>query len=1053
MTPTNGSDISPAKTSRDGNVLYRLTDWLISKRVFVILLLLFVMASGLVVYQKLPLEAFPDIANMQVRVLTQVPGKAAEEVERLVTIPIEKELNGIPNSRAPRSISIFGLSVVTVVFDDHADVYTARQQVLERIAHADLPNGVEPEIDPNASPVGEVFRYVLRGDHWNSMDRKEAQDWLLSRLFKSVDGVVDSTGFGGPTKIFQVEMDPGRLRAMGVSQQDIRTAILRSNDSTGGSYIVSNDQRFMVRGLGLLKTVKDIENVVISTNKEGTAIRIKEVCDVKVSNAVRKGQVGFDDDDDAVEGILMMRRGDNPSRVIENVMSSWKEICSELPEGMQIVPVQDRTVLVNQTVETISHNVAHGIVLVVLILMLFLFQVRSALICSIVIPAALLASVCALKVFDVSANLLSLGAIDFGIIVDGAVIMVENIVTKLERSDLTASEIRGRICEASQEVFKPIFFSTIIISLSFLPILSFESVEGRLFKPLAILMCIVLMAAVLITLLVIPVVSYLVFKSRPPSARENPLVRKLKVFYGNLILRVGKHSKKIIAAYLTLIFLAACLVPGLGSEFIPELEEGNIWLTVTIRPSSISLERAVSIARDIRKVMRSYPETKSALTQIGAPDDGTDPNPYNIIEVLVNLHPQSSWRSQYSNKEQLVESMNEEISKAVPGLILNFSQCIKDSMEEAMSGVKNGEYAVKIFGPDLTVLERLAGEVSSQLRAVDGIVDVASDNLLGQPQVTIEVDRMAASREGINAESILDIVETSIGGKVITKIFEGERRFDLVLRLKEDFRDDLKKIGNIEVTAPTGRKLPLRQLASLKEVPGANAILRDENKRRVAVYANIRGRDLGSAVLETQKKISSAVKLPAGYAIKYAGEFERAQAAGQRLLVVVPLSLLIIFAILYLIFDSVSLALLTISVVPIAASVAVLTLFLTGTNLSISSGVGLIVLLGLSIQNSVVIVSSMKDFILRDNLEEFEALARAARSKMNAVLIASLVAAVGLAPAAISSGIGSQSQKPFALVIALGIVPTTLLTLLFLPALAKSLCKIFPVTGSAAIEK
>lgn len=1032
--------------------IHRLTDWLIGKRYFVVFVLLTVLACGVIAYRKLPLEAFPDIANMQVRVITLVPGKAPEEVERLVTIPIEKEVNGIPNSKAPRSISIFGLSVVTVVFDDHAEPYNARQQVLERLANVDLPEGVKPEIEPNASPVGEIYRYTLQGSHWSSMDRKETQDWLLNRLFKSVDGIVDSTGFGGPTRTFLVEMDPGRLRAFSVSQNDIRRAIAKSNDSTGGSYVVSNDQRYMVRGLGLLKTVEDIEGVVISSSREGTPVRVKDVATVKISAAVRKGQVGLDDDDDAVEGILLMRRGDNPSRVIENLKESWADIESQLPEGMKIVPLQDRTALVDKTIETISHNVAEGIVLVVVILMLFLFQVRSALICSIVIPTALLASCIALKGFNISANLLSLGAIDFGIIVDGAVIMVENIMRRISRAGDDPDSLRLGICEAASEMAQPILFSTVIIAITFLPILTFEHVEGRLFKPLAVMMNLVLFAAVLTTILVVPVICYIVFRLKPPMHRENPMVIKLETFYERLTGKLQKHARMVIASFLLFFALSGALVPLLGAEFIPELEEGNIWLTANIRPVSVSLENAVEIARKIRKVMRSYPETTSALTQIGSPDDGTDPNPYNLIAVLVGLRPQSEWRSQFHSKEELIHSMNEELNRMAPGLFLSFSQCIKDSMEEAMSGVKNGEYAVKVFGPDLHTLEGIAGRVASVLRSVPGIVDVGQDNILGQPQMIIEIDRKAAAREGISTEEVLDIVETSIGGKVVTRVLEGERRFAVVLRLAEKYRDDLNELPNIEVTAPSGLKLPLRQLARVQQMEGANSILRDENKRRVAVFANIRGRDLGSAVLESQRKIAKEIKLPPGYSLAFAGEFERARAAGERLAVVVPATLVIIFILLYLVFDSAYFAILAMGAVPVAAAVAIVVLFLSGTNLSVSSGVGLIVLFGLSIQNAVIIVSSTKSMMLREAISSTEAICLAASAKLNAVLIAALVAAVGLAPAAMSTGIGSQSQKPFAIVIACGILPATLLTLLLLPALAKILNRLFGLNASRSSE-
>lgn len=1017
----------------ENSLFFRIITWLVEKRTLVVALFLVLLLSGVFCYKKLPLEAFPDVANMQVRVITQVPGKASEEVERLVTIPIEKEVNGIPHSKPPRSISIFGLSVVTIVFDDHIEPNSARQQVLERIGHADIPDGLEPELDPNASAVGEIFRYCVQSDTWSSMDRKEVQDWLLNRLFKSVDGIVDATGFGGPTRVFLVEMDPGRFQAYGLDQSDIAAALATSNDSTGGSYITSNDQRYMVRGLGLLKSVDDIGDVVIKTNEEGVPIRVKDVADVRIGEAVRKGQVGIDDDDDAVEGILMMRRGDNPSRVIENLKAVWNDIASDLPEGMRLVVVQDRTALVNRTTETISHNVAEGIVLVVVLLMLFLFQIRSALICSIVIPSALLGACIILRVFDIPANLLSLGAIDFGIIVDGAVIMVENITLRLCNTNPVGSSIKHTVCLAAAEVAKPILFSTTIIAMTFLPILSFEHVEGRLFKPLAIMMILVLSVASFTTIAIIPVIVYIVFRKRSPVHRHNPVVTAVRNQYRRLMIWVQKKSRTTITAVAIFCITGLIIVPFLGAEFIPELEEGNIWLTVTILPASVTLERSVKIAREIREIIGAYPEVQTTLTQVGAPDDGTDPNPYNMIEVLVPLKPQEEWRPELKSKEQLIDAIEEQIDSRIPGLILNFSQCIKDSMEEAMSGVKNGEYAVKISGADIMTLEKIGDQVVDILNDTPGIVDVARDNLSGQPQLVVEIANQQASRYGVTTRQILDVVETSVGGRAVTRIIEGERRFDVILRLHEPYRKTSREVGEILVTAPGGKKIPLQQLARIKLLEGANAILRESNQRRIAVYANIRGRDLGSSVMETQAKIAR-IKVPRGYHISYAGEFERARQAGERLLIVVPITLLLIFLLLYIAYDSAGTALFIISVVPIAAACAFFVLLISGTHLSISSGVGLIALLGLTIQNAVIITS--RTIELFEDLPVRAAIRKAAAEKMNAVFLASLVAAVGLAPAAFSTGIGSQSQKPFAIVIAFGILPATIISFVFLPAIA-----------------
>ncbi len=999
---------------------------------------LILVACGVVAYQHLPLEAYPDVANMQVRVITQVPGKAAEEVEKLVTIPIEKELNGIPHSDSPRSISIFGLSVVTVVFDDEVDPYVARQQVLERLANADVPANVKPALDPNASPVGEVFRYTVEGkNHWSSMDRKEAQDWILNRKFKSVPGIVDSTGFGGPSKIFQVELDPGRLRATGLTQQQVADAVSSSNGSTGGSYIVRNDQNYMVRGMGLLHTVNDIENVVVSSGEAGVPIRVADLAKVSIGAAIRKGQVGKNEDDDVVEGILLMRRGENPSDAVANIKDRWDEIAQSLPPGMHLEPLYDRTALVKRTINTISHNVAEGIVLVIVLLMLFLFQVRSALICAVVIPLALLFAFVMLTLFKVPANLLSLGAIDFGIIVDGAVVMVENIVRHLSHLSETDKyghvEVLHTILKAAEEVAKPILFSTAIIVMTFLPILSFERVEGKLFRPLAITMNLNLIGAVFITMTVVPVLCLLIFGKKLPSDKESPITVWLEKIYRPILSFSLNHRVIISLIAIGSLLSSLALTPFLGSEFLPELEEGNIWLRVTILPTSVSLDKAVQVAGEIRRVIKSYKEVINVVSQVGSPDDGTDPNTYSTIEVLVDLKLQDQWRSQFKTKEALVDSMEAELNHEMPGFLYNFSQYIKDNMDEAIGGVK-GEFGIKVYGPNLQVLTDLGTHIRKIVSAIPGMVDVANDQLLGQPQLMVTIDRERAARYGINSNQILDVVETSVGGRNVTEIIDGEKRFNLVLRFQKNYRDKPEELQNILVATPSGQRIPLGQLAKITEAHGATTILRAENERRIAVKANIRGRDLGSAVLEAQKQIASQVKMPNGYHIEFSGQFDRAQEAMARLALVVPVTMGLIFLLLYAAFGSASIAALVMVTVPLAATGGIIALFLTGTHFSISAGVGFIALFGVAIQNGVILVSKIRESC-GDDPNDMTALVSACVIRMRPVMIATLVALAGLVPAAISTGIGSQSQKPFAIVIVGGILPATLLTLVVLPSL------------------
>lgn len=999
---------------------------------------LILVACGVVAYQHLPLEAYPDVANMQVRVITQVPGKAAEEVEKLVTIPIEKELNGIPHSDPPRSISIFGLSVVTVVFDDEVDPYVARQQVLERLANADVPANVKPALDPNASPVGEVFRYTVEGkNHWSTMDRKEAQDWILNRKFKSVPGIVDSTGFGGPSKIFQVELDPGRLRATGLTQQQVADAISSSNGSTGGSYIVRNDQNYMVRGMGLLHSVSDIENVVVSSGDSGVPIRVGDLANVSIGAAIRKGQVGKNEDDDVVEGILLMRRGENPSDAVANIKEKWDEISQSLPPGMHLEPLYDRTALVKRTINTISHNVAEGIVLVIVLLMLFLFQVRSAFICAVVIPLALLFAFVMLTIFKVPANLLSLGAIDFGIIVDGAVVMVENIVRHLSHLSETDKyghvEVLHTILKAAEEVAKPILFSTAIIVMTFLPILSFERVEGKLFRPLAITMNFNLIGAVFITMTVVPVLCLLIFGKKLPSDKESPITVWLEKIYRPILSFSLNHRVIISLIAIASLVSSLALTPFLGSEFLPELEEGNIWLRVTILPTSVSLDKAVDVAGEIRRVIKSYKEVINVVTQVGSPDDGTDPNTYSTIEVLVDLKLQDEWRPQFKTKEALVDSMENELNHEMPGFLYNFSQYIKDNMDEAIGGVK-GEFGIKIYGPNLQVLTDLGTQIRKIVSGVPGMVDVANDQLLGQPQLMVTIDRERAARYGINSNQILDVVETSVGGRNVTEIIDGEKRFDLVLRFQKNYRDKPEELQNILVATPSGQRIPLGQLAKITEAHGATSILRAENERRIAVKANIRGRDLGSAVLEAQKKIAAQVIIPYGYHLEYSGQFDRAQEAMARLAIVVPVTMGLIFLLLYGAFGSAAIAALVMVTVPLAATGGIIALFLTGTHFSISAGVGFIALFGVAIQNGVILVSKIRESC-GDDPTDVHALTSACVIRMRPVMIATLVALAGLVPAAISTGIGSQSQKPFAVVIVGGILPATLLTLVVLPAL------------------
>lgn len=1014
---------------------------ILKKRNVVVFLALCVLFFGYKCHEQLALEAYPDIANMQVRVITQVPGKAAEEVERLVTVPLEKELNGIPHAYPPRSISIFGLSVITVVFEDIPS-NIARHWVLEKIGSADIPQNVQPQLDVDESPVGEIYRYTVEGDAWSSCARKEWEDWYLERRYKAVSGVVDSTGFGGPTKVFWVELDPTKMKALNISLSQVETAISSSNGSTGGSYIVRNGQNYMVRGIGLLRSVEDIENVVLASNKEGPPILVRNVAMVSTGNKVRLGQVGKTDaqghdDDDAVEGIVLMRRGENPSRVVDRLNAAWPDIQAGLPPGMKMVPLYDRTALVRKTSETIGHNVAEGILLVVVILMLYLFQIRSALIAAVSIPLSLCTAMILLNIFDIPANLLSLGAIDFGIIVDASIIMVENIIrhlAALHHNNVTdKTQILLAIYHAAKEVTRPILFATSIIVLTFLPIFTFDQVEGKLFHPLAIIMNFHLLGGVVSAMTIVPVLCAIFYARKLPSERESPIMEFFLKLYKPVL--GWSMSNRVQAAMIGLGAVCFSVIGAsmLGGEFLPPLEEGNIWVRATVLPTSVSLDQSVKLAHGIRQVFHSYPEVTNIVSQVGTPDDGTDPNNYSNIEFFVDLGPREQWRKQFHDKQDIVNAMNEQLMNRYPGCLYNFSQYIKDNMDEAISGVK-GELGLKIYGRDLNILDRLGNEVRDIIQHVPGMVDVAKDELLGQPQLLITIDRESAARYGINTSDILDTVQTSIGGNSITELQENDRRFGVWVRYQPAFRKDVGNLENILLTTPNGNRIPLSTLATIQESHGATAILRDTNSRRVAVKANIRGRDLLSAVQEAEQKIASRVHFPGGYHMTWEGQFASAQRAMSRLAIIIPVTLLFIFMLLYMAFGNARIALLVMLCVPLATPGAVAALLLTHTHFSISAGVGFVALSGVAVQNGVILVSLVEQ-LRKEGVALRDAVASSALIRMKPALMTTTVAVVGLLPAALSTAIGAQSQRPLALVIVGGLIPGVMLALVVLPAM------------------
>lgn len=1008
----------------------------IHHRPFTVLVGIILLVLGVGAFQQLSMEAYPDFTNPMVRVITMMPGKGAEDVERLVTIPLEKEMNGIPNEKTLRSISIFGLSVVSITFEDGTPSQTARQQVLQRIGQADLPEGVEPELDPDASPIGEVYRYTLSSHDYDPMSLKAIQDWQLEREFRQVPGVVDVNSFGGPTKTYRVNVDPGRLRAYDLSITQVYDAISRSNATSGGNYIENNGQAYVVRGLGLLQNTRDLEDVVISATPEGTPIKVRDVATITVGSGIRLGQVGKNWQDDVIQGIVLMRRGEDPSKVIANLYQHLPDIQASLPAGVELKPLYDRADLIRHTLDTIGHNVAMGVVLVVAVLLLFLFEVRSALIAAAVIPFSLLFAFLLLNIFHIPANLLSLGAVDFGILVDGTVVMVENIYRRLahEGHNLSVQERIRLSYIAAREVGPPIFFATLIIASAFVPIFAFDGVAGKLFHPLAFTMNFALLGAMLGTLTIIPVLCSFFLTGKPLIERESPILRWCENLYRPVLSFNLKQPLWLLGGCIIATGVCIGCFTHIGSEFLPALDEGNIWLRVTVLPTSVSLERAVQVAHLVReKLITRYPEIKNVVSQVGSPDDGTDPNLPSNIEFLVDLKPAAEWRSQWhQNKESLVEGMDSTLEE-IPGIQTTFSQYIQDGVDEAIAGAK-GMVAVKIYGPDLDVLQGLGDHIAAILKSVPGMDDVASDQLLGQPQYRIEVDRDEADRYGVNVNDINQMIEIAVGGKTASQMIEGEKRFNILVRLDKRYRNGMTALENILISTPSGVKIPLSEVAHIEATSGATTINRLDNSRVVFVKANVRGRDLGSSVTEAQQKVEKDVKLPLGYHIFWGGQFENQQRANSRLAVAIPITIAAIFLLLYLSFRRVRDTWIIMSSVPLVAIGGITALFVTHTYFSVSAGVGFIAAAGVSVQNGVIILAYIKE-LRHHGMPKYRAILNGAHVKLRPVVMAGTVAILGLLPAALSNGIGSQSQKPFAIVIIGGLLASTLLSVFVIPVL------------------
>ena len=1012
-------------------MIHRLIAFCLQQRVLVIGAALVVTIFGIIGFERLPVQAFPDVQNVYVVVITQYPGQAPAEIEKVITLPIEREMSGLPHLISLRSVSIFGLSVVTVTFDDEAEDYFSRQQVLERLQNVVLPTGIQPNIGPLSTGIGEIMRYVLESHTMTLPEQRAVQDWLIEPRLRTVSGVADVSAFGGGVKQYQVEVDPNRLKNYHLNILQVYQAVSANNGNTGGGYIEHGDEALVVRGIGLLKNTDDIGDIVVASYK-GTSVHVKDVATVTIGPQPRLGIVGFNHQDDVVLGVVLLTKGKDASEVLRSVNAKITELNDHLlPPGLHIRIVNDRTELVDHAIHTVEHNMIEGTLLILAILLLFLRRISVTLIVIIVIPLSLLFSFLLMDMRGMSANLVSLGAIDFGVIVDSAVVMVEAVMVRISedvRNRQTMNHMHQSLLIVASEMGRPILFTKAIIICAFIPIFTFQRVEQKIFSPMAYTLTFALIGSLLLSLTLIPVLlNYLVGPHL--TERHNPLVTWMEYSYRRSLARLLGHPRILFG--IAVLALGASLFGTryIGTEFMPKLDEGNIWLTVTM-PTAISLNKAKDMERIIRGELLSFPDTSRVLTHLGRPDDGTDPKGFNNLEILVDLQPKENWH--YRDKEALIAAMNQKLS-AIPGTQFNFSQLIQDNVEEAISGVK-GEIAIKIFGDDLDTLQHKADQVASILNTTRGASDVSAEAQSGLAQVLVDIDRDAAARYGVNVADINAVLETAVGGKAATQLMEGDRRFDVSVRLIPAARDSVAALGDLSVQAADGTRIPLAQLAHLKVNIGASRVGREDGMRRIAIKCNLLGRDQGSFVKEAMARVAREVVLPPGYRIVWSGEFENQERAMKRLAFIVPLSLLLIFVLLFWAFQSIKNALLIVMNVPFAMIGGLVALLVTGIHLSISAAVGFIALFGIAVQNGVILVSEINR--LRSSGQASDtAVMNGAASRLRPVIMTALMATLGLVPAALSTGVGSETAKPFAVVIIGGLVTATLLTLTLLPAL------------------
>jgi cobalt-zinc-cadmium resistance protein CzcA len=1025
------SDAPSSSPAPRASIINRIVESALSQRLLVALLTLMLVGAGWRALDRLPVDAYPDLSPPMVEVITQWPGHAAEEVERLITVPVERGMNGIPKTTALRSVSLYGLSDVTITFEDGTDTYFARQQVANNLAGLGLPDGVTPDMSPMASPSGLIYRYVLQSPDRSPMELKTFEDWTVEPAYRTVPGVADDSGFGGGSMQYQVLLDPAKVASLGLSVAQVESALSANNSNAGGGFYSQGGQFYYVRGIGRIETPEDIGNVVVAVHN-GTPVLVKDIGHVQIGIAPRLGEFGFEKQDDAVEGVVLLRTGEKTQDVLKRVEDKTRELNDHvLPRDVKVVPFYDRTDLIRLTTKTVEDNLLRGMLLVVVVLIFFLYDFRAGLIVAVTIPLALLFAFICLDLQNASANLLSIGAIDFGILVDGAVFMVENIFRQIALRHGSKFNIFEVIRDAAAEVDRPLVYAVAVIVVSFLPIYVLSGPSGLLFKPMADTMVFALIGSLIVTLTVLPVLCAW-FMRDGVRERRNAILENIKQRYAKGLDYCLANPWRTISISGLVLALSLLLVPLIGAEFMPHLDEGALWVRATM-PYTISFDESAKVVPRIRAILGTFPEVTTVASEHGRPDDGTDSTGFFNAEFYVGLKPYSQWTGPYRDKAGLIKAIDQKL-ESFPGIIFNYTQPAEDAVDEAETGLKSA-LAVKVFGPDLNVLQQKGLAIKRVLQQVRGITDVTLVQELGQPSLAIKIDRAKIARYGINVDDINALINTAVGGDVATQVVQQEKEFDLVVRLDQRYRDNPDQIGNIPVATPGGQQIPLKELANIQVANGASFIYRESNSRYIGVQFSVEGRDLASAVNDAIAQVNAKVAMPQGYRADWGGEYAEYTAASRQLAVILPLTVFLIFLLLFLLYGNFKFPFITVLGVILSAPAGGLAiLWLTGTPFSVSSGVGFLALFGVSVLTAVVYISCVNELRL-DGMALTEAVREAAILRLRPIMMTALVASIGLLPAALATGVGTDSQKPFALVIVAGLITRLLISVYLMPAL------------------